>query len=78
MTSLDDAKDQDSLALSAASEAVKNAIIVLLKRNSSCCNSSENLGKSNEVKFMLYFDEARDMYGILCSCFNSFLPFPFS
>jgi hypothetical protein len=46
--------------------------------------------KSNEIKVMLYFDEAhvladrkvpgdpdgKDMYDVLCSCFNLFLSFP--
>jgi hypothetical protein len=85
----DDAADRDSLALSTASDA-KNALIFLLKRIGSCCDSSEDFSKSKEVKLMLYFDEAhllatrkvakdpdgKDMYDVLCSCFNSFLSCP--
>jgi hypothetical protein len=60
------------------------------KRIGSCCESSEDLAKSKEVKLVLYSDEAhllatrkvtkdpdgKDMYDVLCFCFDSFLSFP--
>jgi hypothetical protein len=66
----------------------KKQVKLLLQRIDDCCESMEGL-KSDHVKLMLYFDEAhvltktvphdpdqKDMYDVLCSCFNLFLSLP--
>jgi hypothetical protein len=63
----------------------KNEIERLLNRIDQCCTSMEGIQDKN-VKLMLYFDEAhvlaekkvpndpdgKDLYDVLCSCFNLF------
>ena len=73
----------------AAVKMVKKELIQLLKRIDDCCESMDGY-ENDDVKLMLYFDEAhvltqrnvpndpyeKNMYDVLCSCLNSFLFFP--
>ena len=73
----------------ATSELAKREVKLLLSRIDNCCESMEGF-KNGHVKLILYFDEAhvlsaktvphtpdrKDMYDVLCSCFNSFLSSP--
>jgi hypothetical protein len=75
---------------STVSTMVRKELALLLKCIDDCCESMEGLQSSNHVKLMLYFDEAhilagrrvpgdpegKDMYDVLCSCFNFFLSSP--
>ena len=73
----------------ATSELAKREVELLLKRIDNCCASMKGF-KNGHIKLMLYFDEAhvlsakrvahdpdeKDMYDVLCSCFNLFLSLP--
>ena len=73
----------------ATSELAKREVKLLLNRIDNCCESMEGF-KNGHVKLILYFDEAhvlsaktvphtpdrKDMYDVLCSCFNLFLSLP--
>jgi hypothetical protein len=81
--------DDDTPSGYAASQFAKKKVELLLQRIDNCCESMEGF-KSNHVKLMLYFDEShvltakpvprdpdqKDMYDVLCSCFNFFLSLP--
>jgi hypothetical protein len=71
------------------SQDAKSKLVRLLQTIDGCCESMEGY-QSGHVKLMLYFDEAhvlgeksvendlegKDMYDVLCSCFNFFLSLP--
>jgi hypothetical protein len=76
----------------AISKAAQRALVELLTKMASWCNSQDDFTKSKDVRLMLYFDEAhvlagapnvqrgrdeKDNYEIMCSCFNGFIGFPF-
>jgi hypothetical protein len=81
--------DDDTPSMYATSELAKREVELLLKRIDNCCESMKGF-KNGHVKLMLYFDEAhvlsaktvsndpneKDMYDVLCSCFNLFLSLP--
>jgi hypothetical protein len=68
-----------------AKEKLEKLLLVIRR----CCKPMEG-SQTNGVELMLYFDEAhvlsdrkipddpdgKDMYDVLCSCFNAFLPKP--
>jgi hypothetical protein len=72
-----------------ASQEAKKQLLRLLNRIDECCKSLEGF-RDGEVKLMLYFDEAhvlaekkvikdpdgKNMYDVMCSCFNFFLSSP--
>jgi len=82
--SLPEATSLDPPSVDTASEEAKNQLARLLRHIDDCCESLE------EVKLGLYFDEAhilaekkvikdpdrKNMYDVMCSCFNSFLSSP--
>jgi len=73
----------------AASEMAKIELARLLQRIDNCCETMKGF-QNNNVKLMLYFDEAhvlaernvphdrdgKDLYDVLCSCLNNFVPSP--
>lgn len=86
---LDDQKDAKSHSVDAVSKWARDQLVTLLQRIDECCKSMDSL-ETNHVKLMVYFDEAhvlsgkrvqndlneKDMYDVMCSCFDVFSPKP--